>query len=587
MKDYVYKINKKDLTKKSVYDCLNNQLGEYRNNLFIGGKIRLDNREEIISNEEFNAHLDDISLVEALYRKYGSNFIERIYGSYSFVIHDLDTYDFFYFRDHFGQSSAFYASLGNDLFCSSRIENIFQCTPLIRAMNIKRVIDFVAHTHSCSNETFFKGIYSLRPSSLLTIEKSQIEIAKYYEFKFEITESDNADTQNKFFNAVKEVMTSKTSTMLSGGLDSSSITAAMAKLNCKNITKSFSIVFPNLRNIASSSADEKEYIDSAVKFLKVENQQIPIRNFDFVASIKSNIKFLDEPVMATNTYIYEEIFKEMNNQGFKRVLDGTDGDSVVSHGTEIFQELGEEMRVTELLRQKKYYDHEHTIKHRPLKTIFNFILKHKLPKSLLRFFRKLRKKDFFNEQNELLSSKYKKTSSKLYQDIQTLYGLENKHAKFGKRAHYSMIFKSHWDSVFSILNNIAAQYDVEIAFPFFNKPFVEHCLNMPTDKKFFKGSTRFYFKESMKDFLPKAIYERSNKSNLSPIFVDHFMHIDHNYLNQVFKNNKSPIYPLLNQNKINALLSSTDPKKNLSVIYSFISLYEWMKKNHFSLSVDK
>ena len=91
----------------------------------------------------------------------------------------------------------------------------------------------------------------------------------------------------------------------------------------------------------------------------------------------------------------------------------------------------------------------------------------------------------------------------------------------------------------------------------------------------------------MQDFLPKAIYERNSKSNLSPIFIDHFMHLDQNYLNQVFKNNKSPIYPLLNHKKINALLLDTNPKKNLSIIYSFISLYEWMKKNHFSLNVDK
>ena len=91
----------------------------------------------------------------------------------------------------------------------------------------------------------------------------------------------------------------------------------------------------------------------------------------------------------------------------------------------------------------------------------------------------------------------------------------------------------------------------------------------------------------MQDFLPKTIYERNSKSNLSPIFIDHFMQLDQNYLNQVFKNNKSPIYPLLNHKKINALLLDTNPKKNLSIVYSFISLYEWMKKNHFSLSVDK
>ena len=587
MNDYVFKINKQHLKQKGVYDCLNNRLGEYRNDLFIGGKVRLDNKEEIISDEKLKPDLDNISIVEALYKKYGSNFIEKIYGSYSFIIHDLHAEKFFYYRDHFGQSSAFYASLGDDVFFSSKIENIFQYSSFVRTMNIQRVIDFIAHTHSCSTETFFKGVFSLTPSCLLTLKSNLLEISKYYEFEFKTKESDNTNTQKKFFNAVREVMNSKTSTMLSGGLDSSSIATAMARLNSKNNTKSFSIVFPNLRGSKLSTADEKEYIDSAVKILNLENYQIPIKNFDFVASIKSNIKFFDEPVMATNTYIYEEIFKEMNAQGCKRVLDGTDGDSVISHGTEIFRELGEEMKIAELLNQKKNYDQKHNIKHRPIKTIFNYCLKHKLPKFLLNYLNKLRKRDYFVEQNEVLSDKYKKSISCIYRDTKIIYGLEEKHRKYGKNAHYSMIFKSNWDSVFSILNCIADKYNVEIAFPFFSKPFVEHCLNMPTSMKISKGKTRHYFRESMKDFLPKEVYERKNKSDLSPIFVDHFMQLDQNYINLVFKSKKSPIYPLLNQNKINALLLDTNPKKNLSIIYSLITLYEWMKKNHFSLSVDK
>ena len=587
MTDYVYKICKNNLKKESVFDCLNNKAAEYKNNLFVGGKIRLDNKTEIIATEGFSVDSDDLYIVAALYKKYGSGFLEKIYGSFSFIIHDLKNHKFFYIRDHFGQSSAFYANLEDDVIFSSRIECIFKCTSLVRAMNVQRVIDFIAHTHSCSSESFFKGVFSLRPSYLLSINKGLFELSKYYDFKFTTKKSDNLDTQKKFFNAVRQLMNSRTSTMLSGGIDSTSITAAMAKLNFGNNTKSFSIVFPNLRGSDSSNADEKKYIDSVAKFININSHQIPITKFDFVKSIKTNIEFFDEPVMATNTYIYEEIFKEMNKQGYKRILDGTDGDSVISHGIEIFRELGEEMKIAELLKQKKYYDQKQNIKHRPIRAVFNFSFKHKLPKSFLRFIRKLRRKDYFVEQNDLLSSKYKKNSSQLYRDTQTLYGLEEKHHKYGQRAHYSMIFKSHWDSVFNILNSIGRKYDVEIAFPFFNKPLVEHCLNIATTEKIFKGTTRHYFRESMRDFLPKEIYERNTKSNLSPIFIEHFMQLDPNYINQVFNNENSPIFPLLNQKKINALLLSTDPKKNLSIIYSFITLYEWMKKNHFSLSVDK
>ena len=89
-----------------------------------------------------------------------------------------------------------------------------------------------------------------------------------------------------------------------------------------------------------------------------------------------------------------------------------------------------------------------------------------MPNFLLNYFNKLRKRDYFVEQNELLSDKYKKSISRLKRDTENIYGLEEKHGKYGKRAHYSMIFKSNWDSVFSILNSIAAKHNVEIAFPF-------------------------------------------------------------------------------------------------------------------------
>ena len=65
------------------------------------------------------------------------------------------------------------------------------------------------------------------------------------------------------------------------------------------------------------------------------------------------------------------------------------------------------------------------------------------------------------------------------------------------------------------------------------------------------------------------------------------MNIDSNYLDQVFFNKNSPIYNLINKDEIKKLLDSRDSKKNLSIIYTFFSLYEWMKKNHFIVGIDK
>ena len=66
-----------------------------------------------------------------------------------------------------------------------------------------------------------------------------------------------------------------------------------------------------------------------------------------------------------------------------------------------------------------------------------------------------------------------------------------------------MIFKSNWDSVFNILNSIAAKHNVEIAFPFFSKPFVEHCLNMPTSKRYLKALQDIISEKACKIFYQK------------------------------------------------------------------------------------
>ena len=65
------------------------------------------------------------------------------------------------------------------------------------------------------------------------------------------------------------------------------------------------------------------------------------------------------------------------------------------------------------------------------------------------------------------------------------------------------------------------------------------------------------------------------------------MNLDESYIDEVFFDKASPIYALIEQSRIRKLLQSKNHKKNLSIIYSLISLYEWMKKNHFSVVVEK
>ncbi len=580
MIEYCLKLNKSSLhnpAESSDSDPI------YKDGVAVIGDIRIDNRRDLQEIEKFEDSKTDVEIIILLYRKYGDKYIEMIHGAFAFILHDSEKGELSIARDHLGQRIIYYSIKDNIIFISSSIHKLLDYSVIEKKMNLNRVIDLIAHTHSLTNETFFQGVYYLEPSTTMLLSDNATA-KKRFNYKSQIHVTKNL--KELFYESVASVMDKNCGSMLSGGLDSSAISAVLQDLSSEKI-QSFSVVFPELSPELKARADESEYSAAVVKKSGMHMNRVPITKFNFIENIKENMDFFEEPFMATNTYIYEEVFKAMRNKGVNIVLDGTDGDSVISHGTEIFRYYGDKFEIRKLLKEKKAYDRIYGIKHSALRAIISFVILPRIPKWLRRPLKRMKNTDFFFAQNDLLSKAYKKTTERLYKDIESIYTDKKSFNNFSEKAHYMMVYKSHWDSVFNILNTLAKKHNVEIRFPFFYQPLVNYCLNQPVTNKINNGVTRYNFREALKDQLPKKIYERNSKSDLSPIFTENFMNIDANYSNQVFFDKSSPIYNLIDKKEIKKLLSSKNFKKNLSIIYTFFSLYEWMKKNHFTINIDK
>ncbi len=579
MKEFFIKINKSDLNKKA--EIISNEIGEYHNEVIVTGDIRIENKDNIVDLENCNKDISDKDLVLKLYLKYGKQFVEIITGAFAIVIHDRREQILLVFRDNFGQKNIYFTDQNDCFHVSSSIKGIFENSSVPKEMNIDRVIDFIAHTHSPSSETFFKNIYNLGPAKTLELCESNIEINSYVP---EVTYTAK-DIKEIFFEAIDATKDENFGCMLSGGLDSSSISIASQMLN-KEPLNVFSIVFPESNSAEKNSADEEEYSNEVANFYNMDHEKIAITNFNFIEDIKKNIEYYDEPYMATNTYIYEKVFKQAQKRGIKIILDGTDGDSVISHGTEIFRDYGERFQIKKLLQEKRAYDHHHNKKFSVLKTILSFVIKPNVPKIILRLYKRIRNQDFFVLQNNLLHKNFKKNLKDLYSSVDDIYKIDLPFKNFSEKAHYQMVYKSHWHEVFNILNTIGKKYGIEVRYPFFYQGLVDFCINTSVDKKIKNGVTRYYFREGLKNILPKKIYQRQTKSDLSPLFQKHFMKLDKKYVEEVFFKKNSPIQNLINQKTMRKLLDSKNPNKNLSIIYTFFSLYEWMKKNDFYVDIE-
>ena len=581
MNDFFLKINKLNLHSQAKI-ISNDDIATHYDQVIVVGNIRIENKNKVAGLESCNEDISDQDLVLKLYLRYGKEFVKKITGAFAFIIHDRRKKILLLFRDNFGQKNIYFSEQNNYFYAASSINSIFENSIVRKEMNIERVRDFIAHTHSSSSETFFKNIFNLEPAKSLELCESNIKIISYVPKKTNTSK----DIKQLFFQAIDAAKDKNFGCMLSGGLDSSSISIASQMLNKESLNV-FSIVFPESKSAEKNSADEEEYSTEVAHFYNMNHEKIAITNFNFIEDIKKNIEYYDEPYMATNTYIYEKTFEQAQKKGIKIMLDGTDGDSVISHGTEIFRYYGERFQIRKLLHEKRAFDHQHNKKFSVLKTILSFVIKPKVPKSILRIYKRIRNQDFFVLQNNLLHKNFKKNLKDLYSSVDDIYEIHLPFKNFSEKAHYQMVYRSHWHEVFNILNTIGKKYGIEVRYPFFNQDLVDFCINTSVDKKIKNGVTRYYFREGLKNILPKKIYQRQTKSDLSPLFLKHFMKLDKNYVEKVFFNKNSPIYNLINQKTIRKLLDSENPNKNLSSIYTFFSLYEWMKKNDFYVDIVK
>ena len=196
----------------------------YKGNILVEGNIRIDNSIYIKKNEQLGSEPSDRDLIYYLYQKYGRDFIKRIHGCFSFFIHDVEKKNILAFRDEFGQSSLFYSFEGEKILISSSIKDILNEGNIEKKMNIDRVIDFIAHTHSTTNETFFQNIFKLEPSNELIITEDT-DVKQLYEC-FEFKDNSEKNLRELFYDSIRSLITDNSGSMLSGGIDSSSISIA-------------------------------------------------------------------------------------------------------------------------------------------------------------------------------------------------------------------------------------------------------------------------------------------------------------------------------------------------------------------------
>ena len=269
-------------------------------------------RETLVSNGfKFKGHSDTEVLLKA-YIHYGSDVCNHLNGIFAFAIWNNKTQELFLARDHFGIKPLYYTFSNNNLIFASEIKAILEhpeITARIDETGIKELFG-IGPAHSPGNCPF-KDIFELEPAHFAIYNKDTFIKKNYWKLKSKPHSDDFETTCNTVKSLLEDsierqlVSDVPLCTLLSGGLDSSIITA-YASNYCKKhqmpTLNTFSVDYvDNDKNFVKSDFQpnsDKYYIDLMVNTFKTNHKTIVIDTPELVKELDNACIARDFPGMA-------------------------------------------------------------------------------------------------------------------------------------------------------------------------------------------------------------------------------------------------------------------------------------------------
>ena len=169
------------------------------------------------------------------YIHYGEDCCKKLNGIYSFCIWDSMRQQIFICRDRFGVKPLFYAKIEDNIIFASEIKALFRYPNFVPKLDRNGLCEIFALSPAKTQGIgVFKGVLELRPACYMIINRSGVFTKRYWQFESKEHKDNYKETirnvHDLVCDSIKRQLVSDVpiGTLLSGGLDSSIITAVAA-----------------------------------------------------------------------------------------------------------------------------------------------------------------------------------------------------------------------------------------------------------------------------------------------------------------------------------------------------------------------
>lgn len=279
----------------------------------------------------------DAEVILAAYEMWGTACFARFIGMWSLLLADLDRRALIGSRDRFGIRPFFYARLSDRIVFASEIKQI---VPLLSR---RRINDHYLHTflrqgtvNHYDQETFFADVHTVPPATHFTLEfdhpRREIDFVRYWDVPqagpLPDTEESLRELERRLCQSVAFTLRTPatTASFLSGGLDSSLLTALMREVEPRSRNfETYSLVFDRKRYAAF---DESPYIDDFVARHGVRNLSTTFDAAWMRDHIADVTRTQEEPLVASALMAQWRLCQLAGERGARVVLDGQGADEI-------------------------------------------------------------------------------------------------------------------------------------------------------------------------------------------------------------------------------------------------------------------
>lgn len=296
-------------------------------------------RNELFARGHRIANASDTAVLPHMYEEYGASMFSMLSGQFAIAIWDKNRGRLLLARDRMGIIPLFFRFDGKELLFGSEIKALLACKTVKREFNFEALRDVFMFWSPQYDRTVFSGIFSLLPGEYLEYENNAVSRNRYYSFRFKpeqkCTDLDGAKEKVEALlcDAVQKRLMGdvKICTYLSGGLDSSLITAIMAERFDRSV-EAFSIGFEEER------LDESGYQTLLCDRLGIKRNKIIFKKGDMPGLIREMVFFAETPLLRAGPIPLFKLSELVNQNNVKVVLSGEGADEFFG-GYDIFREV--------------------------------------------------------------------------------------------------------------------------------------------------------------------------------------------------------------------------------------------------------